>query len=222
MRTANSTRPSLSLLSAFVASFVALSASTASAQAQPRYLAQMQAELQAMGMAPQCAPTSATVGACTIRAQAPGADGRTPNPTARRFVVSMTYDDGSDTIYLYIERYATLRADAANAAQATRRLLELNWEMLASRVEWSPSTGEVRMSSLMHTDSNFDRRAFRSVLRSLLRSAERYAQELSQLTGSAVGESPAPTGNAGAAGANTPTNSAAPNNTASGDGGRAR
>ena len=162
-------------------------AGAASAQAQPRYLGQLQAELQAMGLAPQCAPTSATVGGCTIRGQAPGADGRTANPTARRFTVTVSYDDASDTIYAYIERYATLRSDAANASQATRRLLELNWEMLATRVEWSPSTGEVRMSALMHTDSNFDRRAFRGVIRSLLRSADRYAQELSQLTGSTIG-----------------------------------
>lgn len=214
MRSARS--PLLFSLPALVAGAATLVSSAASAQGQPRYLAQMQAELQAMAMAPQCAPTSATVGACTVRAQAPGADGRTPNPTARRFVVSMTYDDGSDTIYVYVERYATLRADAANASQATRRLLELNWEMLASRVEWSPSTGEVRLSSLLHTDSNFDRRAFRSVIRSLLRSAERYAQELSQLTGSAVGESPAPAGNA----ATTPTNAPPSNNAA--DAGAAR
>lgn len=192
MRTVVSTRTSLAAISSVVATSLVLFASPTSAQPQPRYLAQMQAELQAMALAPHCAPTSATVGVCTIRAQAPGADGRTPNPRGRTFVVSMTYDDGSDTIYFYIERYATLRADAANVAQATRRLFELNWEMLASRFEWSPSTGEVRLSALIHTDSNFDRRAFRSVLRSLLRSAERYAQELSQLTGSAVGESPAP------------------------------
>jgi hypothetical protein len=168
-------------------------------QSQPRYLAQMQAELQAMGLAPQCAPTSATVGACSFRAQAPGADGRTPNPTARRFMVSLTYDDGTDTIYVYVERYATLRADAANAATVTRRLLELNWELLSSKLEWSPSLGEIRLSALLHTDSNFDRRAFRSVVRSVVRVADRYAQELSQLTGSAVGEAPAgPSTNAGA------------------------
>jgi hypothetical protein len=170
----------------------ALLPATASAQAQPRYLAQMQAELQAMGLSPQCAPTSGTVGACSIRTQAPGPDGRTPNATARRFVLSMTYDDGSDTIYFYIERYAALRADSANVAQVTRRLLEINWESLSSKLEWSPASGEVRLSALLHTDSNFDRRAFRSVVRSVLRVADRYATELSQLTGSPVGEAPTP------------------------------
>lgn len=206
MRSSRLVLPSLAL--------AALSfASAANAQAQPRYLGQLQAELQAMGLAPQCAPNSATVGGCTIRAQAPGADGRTANPTARRFTVTVSYDDASDTIYAYIERYATLRSDAANASQATRRLLELNWEMLATRVEWSPSTGEVRMSALMHTDSNFDRRAFRGVIRSLLRSADRYAQELSQLTGSTIGEAPvaptaAPTTGAAANTAGAPTTTA--------------
>jgi hypothetical protein len=210
-------RSPLVLSSLALSSAALLSSLSASAQAQPRYLGQMQAELQAMAMAPQCAPTSATVGACTIRAQAPGADGRTPNATGRRFVLSMTYDDGSDTIYVYIERYATLRADAANASQATRRLLELNWEMLASRVEWSPSTGEVRLSGLLHTDSNFDRRAFRGLIRSLLRSADRYAQELSQLTGGPVGEAPA-----APAAAATPTANPQPSAAPTADAGRAR
>jgi hypothetical protein len=163
------------------------------AQSQPRYLTQMQAELQAMGLAPQCAASSATVGACSFRTRAPGPDGRTPNPTGRTFVVAMTYDDGSDTVYVYIERYAVLRADAPNAAQIARRLHELNWEVLAAKFEWSPTQGEVRLSSVLHTDSNFDRRAFRSVVRSIVRVADRYAGELSQLTGGPVGESaPAP------------------------------
>ncbi|MBL8681426.1 MAG: hypothetical protein JNK05_19770 [Myxococcales bacterium] len=189
------------------AAAIVATASGASAQAQPRYLAQMQAELQVMGLAAQCSPTSATVGACSFRGQAPGPDGRTANPTARQFVVAMTYDDGSDTIYVYVERYATLRADAANVAQASRRLLEINWETLSAKMEWSPTSGEVRLSALLHTDSNFDRRAFRSVVRSVLRVADRYAAELSQLTGGPVGEAPrAPTANAPA----NPAQNAAP------------
>jgi hypothetical protein len=179
------------IVASAAAAAMSASAGDVSAQAQPRYLAQMQAELQVMGLAPQCAPTSATVGACSFRGQAPGPDGRTANPTARRFLVAMTYDDGSDTIYVYVERYAALRADAANVAQVSRRLLEINWETLSAKMEWSASSGEVRLSALLHTDSNFDRRAFRSVVRSVLRVADRYAAELSQLTGAAIGEAPA-------------------------------
>ncbi len=157
----------------------------AQAQPSPRYLTQMQAELQAMNLTPQCAATSSQSGACSLRAVAP-ATGSTPSN--RRFYLALTYDDRSDAIYVFFERYATLRADAPNAAAVTRRLLEMNWEMLIGKFEWSSSSGEIRLSTVLHTDSNFDRRAFRSIVHSMLRLADRYASELTQLTGAAVGE----------------------------------
>ena len=55
----------------------------------------------------------------------------------------------------------------------------------------SSTTGEVRLSAVLNTDSNFDRRAFRGVIRSLIRLADRYAPEVGQLTGAPVGERPA-------------------------------
>ncbi len=167
----------------------------AAGSGQPRYFLQMQAELQAMGLSPQCAATNATAGSCTVRATTPepvpaGAAGALPAARQRRtFVVSLRYDDASDTIYAHVEHYALLRADAANALQAFRRLMELNWEMLVGKFEWSPASNEVRLSATMNTDSNFDRRAFRSVVRALVRLADRYADEVSRLTGGPVGQS---------------------------------
>ncbi|MDP3279359.1 MAG: hypothetical protein Q8Q09_29480 [Deltaproteobacteria bacterium] len=173
-----------------LAACTSLASAPALAQQQPRYMAQIQAELQAMNLAPQCTSTTPAIATCTVRAQPPGPDGRTPNPTARRFVITVLYSDDSDTVYAYIERYAMLRADAANAGQVTRRLLEINWETLVAKLELAPLTGEIRMSTTLSTDSNFDRRAFRSAIRSLVRVADRYAGELSQLTQSPIGETP--------------------------------
>ena len=158
-----------------------------SASAQPRYLTQMQAELQAMGLSPQCASANAQAGSCTTRASAPPAAAN-GQPSNRRFVLSLQYDDNSDTIYVYVDHYALLHGDAQNAGQVFRRLLELNWEMLIGRFEWSSASGEIRLSAVMNTDSNFDRRAFRGVVRSVLRLADRYADEIARLTGNAVGE----------------------------------
>lgn len=77
--------------------------------------------------------------------------------------------------------------------------MEINWEMLVGRFEWSAQTGELRLSATLNTDSNFDRRAFRGVVRALLRLAERYAEEVARVSGSPVGESlAAPTGAPGA------------------------
>lgn len=162
-------------------------AHASSASSQPRYLTQMQAELQAMGLAPQCSSTNAQAGSCTTRASAPAsANGQA---STRRFVLSLQYDDNSDTIYVYVDHYASIRADASTAPQVFRRLLEMNWEMLAGRFEWSAASGEIRLSASINTDSNFDRRAFRGVVRSLLRLADRYADEVARITGNPVGES---------------------------------
>ncbi|MEI8257434.1 MAG: YbjN domain-containing protein [Deltaproteobacteria bacterium] len=175
----------------------AAAANPASASAQPRYLTQMQAELQAMGLSPQCASANGQAGSCTTRASlpAPAANGQ---PSNRRFVLSLQYDDNSDTIYVYVDHYASVRADAPSAPQVFRRLLEMNWEMLVARFEWSSASGEIRLSAVMNTDSNFDRRAFRGVVRSVLRLADRYADDLAGLTGNPVGDTVAPTGGSSA------------------------
>ena len=62
-------------------------------------------------------------------------------------------------------------------------MLELNGSMLAPKFEWNPRDGEVRLTTLLHTDSNFDRRAFRSLLRSIVRTASRHHDELERLIG---------------------------------------
>jgi hypothetical protein len=188
----------IALVAAPLAADAQQPAAPTNAVAQPRYLTQMQAELQAMGLAPQCTSANANAGSCTTRASAPAA--ANGQQSARRFVLSLQYDDNSDTIYAYVDHYASLRGDAPNAAQTFRRLLEMNWEMLIGRFEWSAASGEIRLSAVMNTDSNFDRRAFRGVVRSLLRLADRYADEVSRLTGAAVGESAA----SGAPGAGGP------------------
>lgn len=161
------------------------------AQDEPRYLTQVRAELQAMGFAPQCAAASAQAGSCRTRAQAEG-----DRPATRRFVAVFEYSDVTDTVYVYLDHYATLRAEGADVAAATRRLLEMNWEMLVGKFEWSPTSGEMRLGTVLHTDTNFDRRAFRGAFRALLRLGERYAEEISRLTAGPVGEPAAPPANA--------------------------
>ena len=157
---------------------------------QPRYLVQIEAELRAMHLSPQCAAASAQAGTCTLRTSAAAASGLPQTSDARGWILSIQYDDNSDTIYLSIDHYGVIRSDNAGLAATTRRLLEANWEMLTAHFEWSSATGELRLSSVINTDSNFDRRAFRGVVRSLLRLADRYADEVARLTRQPVGVVP--------------------------------
>ncbi len=161
----------------------------ASAQTEPRYLPQVRTELTAMGYAAQCAPVSATVGTCRVEhvgAQAAGA-----TTAGRRFELVVEYSDVTDTVYAYLARYAALRVEQPNATTAFRRIAEMNWEMLIGKFEWNAASGELRLGAVMHTDSNFDRRAFRGAVRSLLRLGDRYADEVGRLTAGTVGEAPA-------------------------------
>jgi hypothetical protein len=176
---------------AAVALSLLLCPAIASAQSEPRYLPQVRTELQAMGYTAQCAAVSATIGTC--RVDHVGAQSGAGATAGRRFALVLEYSDVTDTVYAYLSRYATLRVDQPNATTALRRIAEMNWEMLVGKFEWSAATGELRLGAVMHTDSNFDRRAFRGVVRSLLRLGDRYADEVGRLTGAAVGEAaPAP------------------------------
>ena len=64
--------------------------------------------------------------------------------------------------------------------------MELNWQMLLGKFEWDPTDGEVRLAMILNTDSNFDRRAFRSAVRDIVQVADRYHAELARV------QSPAP------------------------------
>jgi hypothetical protein len=90
----------------------------------------------------------------------------------------MAYSDVTDTVYLYVDHYLTARADAATTDPLIRHMMELNWRLLVGKFEWDPSDGEVRLAMVMNTDSNFDRRAFRSLVRAITDQADRLYGEL--------------------------------------------
>lgn len=173
-----------------------LASGTSHAQNDPRYFTQLRAELQAMGINAQCAAAGTQAGSC--RATIAGISGSPRSPSTRRFIVGFDYSDVTDTVYIYIDHYTSLAGDNANAPALFRRMAEINWETLAAHFEWSSQTGEVRLSSVLHTDSNFDRRALRGVVHALLRVADRYADDIARITNTTVGlpaltDTPAPT-----------------------------
>ncbi|MBX3274469.1 MAG: YbjN domain-containing protein [Sandaracinaceae bacterium] len=151
------------------------------APGQPRYLAAMQRELEAMRVrGARCEATDAQRGRCQFSVR-----GMT---TGRDFTVHLVYSDRTDTVYLYVERYLSAPADGASTDALLRRLMELNWSLLLGKFEWSSSDGEVRLAMILNTDSNFDRRAFRSAVRGIGQLADRYFNELDRLTRGQAGE----------------------------------
>jgi hypothetical protein len=141
---------------------------------QPRYLETMRQELAAMRVRdPECAVDDALRGHCSYRARGMS--------TGRDLTIQLQYSDNTDTIYVFVERYLVAPADGQTTPAVLRRLMELNWTLLVGSFEWSATDGEVRLKMVINTDSNFDRRAFRSVLRSIVQVADRYWGELDRL-----------------------------------------
>jgi hypothetical protein len=159
----------------FAAALAALLLCSASAHAAPgsapskpapRYAQALRAELGAMQLAAECSDQPA------------GVDCAFPAPSAPSSRMHAVYSDATDTVYVYVERYAMLPPEGSRTATLLRRMMELNWQLLVGKLEWSARTGEVRLSAVLNTDSNFDRRALRSIVLALDEVASRYRGEL--------------------------------------------
>lgn len=170
------------ILFSIAAAWLAVTASAASAQQgrgrgtdPPRYLEAMRSELEAMRIPAACEAESPTRARCTYLHR-----GRT---SQREFEIHLVYSDETDTIYIYVDRYLSAPPDAETTPAVLRRLMELNWQLLVGKLEWDPTDGEVRLAIVVNTDSNFDRRTFRSVVRTIGPLADRYLPELDRLAG---------------------------------------
>ncbi|RLB49648.1 MAG: hypothetical protein DRJ42_20610 [Deltaproteobacteria bacterium] len=141
---------------------------------RPRYLAAIETELEALSIPHSCEAVSEIRAHCAFPYR-----GRS---TEREFDVHLVYSDDTDTIYFYVARLATALPDASTTPALLRRLMELNWSLLVAKLEWNAADGEVRLSMIQNTDSNFDRRAFRGLVRRIGSLADRYARELDRLS----------------------------------------
>ncbi len=140
---------------------------------EPRYLAAIDTELDALGIPHACEAHNETRGSCAFHQRARGSQ--------EEMTVSLVYSDETDTIYMYVGNLVTAPPDAETTPAVLRRLMELNWLLLVGKLEWNQADGEVRLSMVMHTDSNFDRRTFRSLVRQIVPIADRHVTDLRRL-----------------------------------------
>ncbi len=126
-------------------------------------------ELARLDIEVRCDDATATC-ACT----------KTLGDKTRTYTVVVRYSRNTDTIYIYIDKFIGL-TDAGPSADLARRLLELNREMVTAKFEWDRASTSIRLSATINTDSNFDRRAFRSQLQGLWSIAEKLWPSLNAL-----------------------------------------
>jgi hypothetical protein len=143
------------------------------AQSNARYAQAMGEELQKLGIDATCAAESPQRHRCSFNVRS--------SLSERALGAHAVYDDTTDSVYIFVEELLTAPPADKRTNAVLRRMMELNWELLLGKFEWNPSSGEVRLSVVLSTDSNFDRRAFRSAIRTLDTLAPRYRPELAEL-----------------------------------------
>ncbi len=146
-----------------------------SAAGPPRYLAAIRGELDAMHLPYACETVTASHASCSFRQE--------NDAGVAALTIRIAESDVTNTVYLYVDHYLLAPPDATTTPRLLARLMELNWQMLGTKLEWNAESGEVRLSAVLSTASNFNRKAFRSLVRTLVGVADRYRPELRALTG---------------------------------------
>lgn len=132
-------------------------------------------EMRKLGLEPKCEPATGGGRNCSYLARG--------SMTTRSLKGVVLIRPGSQTVAIHVTDFLHASADAPTTPALLARLMELNSALLGAYFDWNPDTGEVRLRALLHTDSNFDRRAFRSAIRTLDKLAPRYRRELQHLQG---------------------------------------
>jgi hypothetical protein len=135
----------------------------------PNYFPAVKQELARLETPPRCNDTTMS---CSWETRF-GADGPAVEVVVR-------YSPATDTVYAFIDKFIPFPDGQKPTPELALKLLELNAEMVTAKFEWNTGANAVQLSTVISTDSNFDRRAFRSQLTGLLKVAEKLFAELNQ------------------------------------------
>ena len=136
----------------------------------PRYLDAVRQELARLGFDAAC---EVDQGVCSFRRRLGG--------LGVDVDATVACSDTTNTVSVAIPRLLPLAGTDGPPLALARRLLELNRRLVTAKLEWDPLARSIRLTTVLCTDSNFDRKAFRSQVLALLAAAERLLPELEVL-----------------------------------------
>jgi hypothetical protein len=136
----------------------------------PRYLDAVRQELSRLGVTAACEPDK---GVCAFRKELAG--------IGAEVEATVSCSDETSTVYVAIPRLLVPADREGPKLALARRLLDLNARLVTAKLEWDALSGAIRLTTVLSTDTNFDRKAFRSQVRALFAAAERLLPELEAL-----------------------------------------
>jgi len=129
----------------------------------------MQEQIEAIGGQPTC---DTDAGRC--RYQHHDSDGQ-------RYEIQLWYGEPSRTIYIFVNHFATAETTNAATPVVVRHLAAINRTLGVARFEWNEADGEIRLSTVMNVDTNFDEHALRNLLRFVQDTAVRFRPQVARL-----------------------------------------
>lgn len=133
---------------------------------EPDYYPAVKQELARMGFSARCFDSKML---CTANASL---------DDKNQVEFTVQYSTVTDTVYIQIPKFIELPQGQNLDADTSLQLLSHNAEMVAAKFEWDKIKYAVRLSTVISTDSNFDRKAFRSQLKGMLKVAAELRSKL--------------------------------------------
>lgn len=146
----------------FFATLITLFHPNVEAESSPQidYLYAIQQELTRLGLTPTCNTAS---DGCTTPVE--------QGPSVPDIDLTTRYSKDTDTVYIGFDSFVVLKTEIAPSVAL--QLLRLNHEMVSAKFSWNSDTLAIQLSASINTDTNFDRRAFRSQITGLLEIAKK-------------------------------------------------
>ena len=138
-----------------IACFIALVPLPTSASRSPKYLPAVKQEIARLGFNADCRDAE---GICTLTA--------TPeNGSDTGYKIAVIIDDASATVRFVVNDFLPKVTLTGNVA---KQLLAINHQLVVARLSLDEKSNTITLSALVNTDSNFDRKTFRSVLKGFI------------------------------------------------------
>lgn len=95
----------------------------------------------------------------------------------------MVLDLKREILYVFLNRYLSVKADSPQLFPVLQRLMTENWNLNIGKFEWDKSDGEIRLSFAFSTENGVGYEALAAVLHTLAETGDQLWPELRKLTG---------------------------------------
>ena len=96
----------------------------------------------------------------------------------KEYPVLLVADAKNKFVYMSVLDLYKMKADDPKAGEMAKKMLELNYGMVLTKLEWDSKEGEVRLSTALTTEDGLSKKRFSASLITLISTAEQVKAKL--------------------------------------------